>query len=475
MIGELDYNKCKEVSKNYKNRTELQKNNREVYKYLYKHNLLDELYPSYAKENNVLLKLGKKRCKKCDNVLDLSKYDYTNKNNPNKGYRYFCKECFKKNSKEYYHANKEKRLKPNGLFKKKKLWDQGIKQCTKCKETKPIDVDFYTYPNGKVSPMCRPCVYEYNITKKRIKNGTAWKLQLREEGKKRCYRCKVIKPLDEFGNLKCRSHIDGKSASCKKCKSETDKEYKNNPKYREMLLLKKRETYHNIKHTPEYIEYTKIRALKRNYSEEYKRMKADELRLFKTRVRSRVNTYFRTNKKWVKKDTKSIELLGVDYFVAKEFIERQFLKGMNWDNYGTDWHIDHVIPLDAAGKDLEIVKQLCYYQNLMPLWWKDNLAKGFKVPDICTLWKNPIVPYKESDSVIVPKYKGIVGDYKLQINPGERYGMLTIIDGAEKKNNRRMVKCKCECGNVSILALNGLRQGTTKSCGCLRKKKTKEQ
>jgi hypothetical protein len=468
-----DYDKCKEVSKKYKTRTELLSNESGVYRYLSTHGLLDEFYPTNASENKHLLKQGKKRCRDCEQVLDLSKYDYINKNVINKGYRSRCKECFKQNSKDYWQNNR--RIKENGRIEKKKLWEQGIKQCTKCKEIKSIETDFYTRPNGIIVSKCRSCMHEYNIiAKPRKEGGKIWKLKLREEGKKWCNRCGEIKLLNEFSNLKSREHIDGKATFCRKCKSETDKKYKNNPKYRNVILQKKREEYHTKKHTAEYIEYYKMRASKRNYSEEYKRVRSDELRLFKTRVRSRVNTYFKKNRDWIKKDTKSIELLGVDYFVAKEFIERQFLKGMTWENYGTDWHIDHVIPLDAAGRDLEMVKKLCYYQNLMPMWWKDNLAKGFKVPNICTLWKNPVVPYKEYDVVIVPKYNGIVGDYKLQINPGERYGMVTIIDGAEKKNKKRMVKCKCDCGNVIVLGLNGLRQGKTRSCGCLQKMKIKE-
>lgn len=65
----------------------------------------------------------------------------------------------------------------------------------------------------------------------------------------------------------------------------------------------------------------------------------------------------------------------------KEHLERQFLTGMTWENYG-EWHIDHIIP----------VKSFCYQRpedsdfrscwalsNLRPLWALDNCSKQDKV------------------------------------------------------------------------------------------------
>jgi hypothetical protein len=70
-------------------------------------------------------------------------------------------------------------------------------------------------------------------------------------------------------------------------------------------------------------------------------------------------------------------MLGVDWEVAKVHIERQFTKGMNWDNQG-EWHIDHIIPLASANNKEELIK-LCHYTNLQPLWAEDNLSKSDKI------------------------------------------------------------------------------------------------
>ena len=55
---------------------------------------------------------------------------------------------------------------------------------------------------------------------------------------------------------------------------------------------------------------------------------------------------------------------------------------------------------------------------------------------------------------------------------GNNYRYLTVIDRVENKNNRAMWKCKCKCGNECIVSGKLLRNGHTKSCGCLKNEKT---
>jgi hypothetical protein len=59
-------------------------------------------------------------------------------------------------------------------------------------------------------------------------------------------------------------------------------------------------------------------------------------------------------------------------------LEKQFTKGMTWDNKGK-WHIDHIKPLSMF--DLTDKKQFleaCNFMNLQPLWALDNIRKGNK-------------------------------------------------------------------------------------------------
>lgn len=55
---------------------------------------------------------------------------------------------------------------------------------------------------------------------------------------------------------------------------------------------------------------------------------------------------------------------------------------------------------------------------------------------------------------------------------GNVYGYLTVIERAENsKDGQARWKCKCKCGNETIVLGKHLRSGNTKSCGCLRKEK----
>ena len=92
----------------------------------------------------------------------------------------------------------------------------------------------------------------------------------------------------------------------------------------------------------------------------------------KCNLRTRTSQVFKN--KGYSKNTKTQEMLGVDWEIARKHIERQFTKGMNWSNQG-DWHIDHIIPLSSANTE-ERLKKLCHYTNLQPLWAVDNLIKS---------------------------------------------------------------------------------------------------
>lgn len=59
---------------------------------------------------------------------------------------------------------------------------------------------------------------------------------------------------------------------------------------------------------------------------------------------------------------------------------------------------------------------------------------------------------------------------------GHKYGKLTVLErDFTKKNSNKITYqlCKCDCGNNTIVRGSKLRNGETKSCGCLRKEKAK--
>ena len=51
----------------------------------------------------------------------------------------------------------------------------------------------------------------------------------------------------------------------------------------------------------------------------------------------------------------------------------------------------------------------------------------------------------------------------------ERFGRLLVVSVAPRgKFNEIRWNCKCECGRESVVSASSLRNGTTKSCGCLK-------
>lgn len=75
----------------------------------------------------------------------------------------------------------------------------------------------------------------------------------------------------------------------------------------------------------------------------------------------------------------SESLVGYSFTDLRNHLEKQFLKGMSWSNYG-DWHIDHITPISyfiSQGiSDPAVVNAL---PNLRPMWAKDNISKGAKI------------------------------------------------------------------------------------------------
>lgn len=84
----------------------------------------------------------------------------------------------------------------------------------------------------------------------------------------------------------------------------------------------------------------------------------------------------------VRKKFRTQAHLGCTIPHARDHIEKQFKKGMTWDNYG-EWNIDHIIPLCAFDLTRENeLMQACNWRNLRPMWAEDNLAKSGSHGDV---------------------------------------------------------------------------------------------
>ena len=190
---------------------------------------------------------------------------------------------------------------------------------------------------------------------------------------KKCTKCKVDKEITEFSKDKQKK--DGMRPICKECNEEYRKENKDKIKEQKKEYYKKNKDKiikRQNEYKKEYYKKNKDKIIKRQNKRTKNRKLSDPLFKMKCNLRSR--TYKAFKHKGYSKKTKTQEMLGVDWEIAKKHIERQFTKGMNWSNQG-DWHIDHIIPLSSANTE-ESLKKLCHYTNLQPLWEVDNLIKS---------------------------------------------------------------------------------------------------
>lgn len=71
--------------------------------------------------------------------------------------------------------------------------------------------------------------------------------------------------------------------------------------------------------------------------------------------------------------------LGCKTYQLRYHLESKFEPWMSWNNYGSEWEIDHIKPLSSFDlTDSEQFKKACYYTNLQPISVTYNRSKGAK-------------------------------------------------------------------------------------------------
>jgi hypothetical protein len=187
-----------------------------------------------------------------------------------------------------------------------------------------------------------------------------------------CSKCQEEKEVCEFYNNKDR--FDGKRPECKVCSNKQSTLY--NQKNKEKVNGIKQKYVDNNK---EKVKQSKKEWFDKNpdYQNNWSYIKSNTDVLFKLKknMRSRLGLFLKDRN--VTKNNKTFHIIGCSPEFLKEYLEKQFVINMSWENRN-EWHIDHVIPLSSAKTEKEIYK-LCHYTNLQPLWVEDNLKKSNKI------------------------------------------------------------------------------------------------
>lgn len=149
---------------------------------------------------------------------------------------------------------------------------------------------------------------------------------------------------------------------------------------KERVALKKYDAERHWRNHPEVIRarVEKYRSRVNQNAMKYYRIAKDGRlnRYFASRIRTRIYCVL----KGIKKSARTTILLGCSIEQLRTHLASRFKRGMNWNNYGTAWHIDHIIPCHSFDLSKEHDQRKCFhYSNLQPLWSKDNLSKAKRI------------------------------------------------------------------------------------------------
>jgi hypothetical protein len=199
-----------------------------------------------------------------------------------------------------------------------------------------------------------------------------------------CNKCGIEKDVLNF-SLK-KDSKDGYNTICKKCKSDYEKNNRENinlrrKKYNKLnkdRIKQHNKTYYKKNKEVLILNYKKYNLLNKD---KIKKHKLKYVLNNKDKVNNAKKNWRLKNPHTIAwrnvlksclqrmgkiKEAYTIDLLGYSAIELKKHIESLFTEGMSWDNYG-EWHIDHIKPVIKFDKN-ELPSVVNTLENLRPMW-----------------------------------------------------------------------------------------------------------
>lgn len=231
---------------------------------------------------------------------------------------------------------------------------------------------------------------------------------------KTCKKCNNEKELTDFYQNK--KYKDGFNPTCKRCETERSLSYYKENRDKQLVNKKIRYNKNRDRELEKKREYDKLnkQIINKRARERYQNNKEYAKEYYinnREKILNRNRKWIEDNKEYfnilnsnntkrwlkqhphivawrqilyrtiysfnLKKESKTVELLGYSADDLKRHIESLFEIGMTWENWG-EWHIDHKYPLSLFDKltPISVVNAL---ENLRPLWASDNIKKSNKI------------------------------------------------------------------------------------------------
>ncbi len=196
------------------------------------------------------------------------------------------------------------------------------RKCDKCQLYKNLHNDFRKYKTDNYSKTCKKCLNELDKQRKKQKRKDIQETSIFE-----CEICKEQKALKFFSKLKKFY----KRKICKICYP--------------LFVTKQKTDWCKNQHNT-------------NINYRLKKSLAARLRAV------------------LKKENTTMSYIGCNILYLREWLQYNFTSDMSWDNYGTYWSIDHVIPVSKFDLTDENDKYKCWnWSNLFPVTVEYNSSK----------------------------------------------------------------------------------------------------
>ena len=306
-----------------------------------------------------------KICTKCQ--IEKPKAEFYRHRSGKDGIRAQCRSCMNDASRHYKEANIEKIKQINREYRQENKEELRKKAKGNYQRYLKVNPD-KVRKQGREYARC----YREKSPNKGIEATAKWRKTNPEKAKESRRRTRE-KGAERYREQRLRHREENRDKILEK---ERQRRQSNPEKYRERTKKWQEEN------REKYIELRKLSRKKnrdneRKYHTKYCKKRRSEDLLFKliTNIRIAINQAIQKNSK----GGRSIALLGCSIDRLKDHLDKP---GMSWDNWSPDgWHIDHIIPCAAFDfSKLDQQKQCFNFKNLQPLWAKDNMSKGAKLP-----------------------------------------------------------------------------------------------
>ena len=242
-----------------------------------------------------------------------------------------------------------------------------------------------------------------------------------EINEKLCDKCEVNYPISSY--RKYNETSIGKT--CKKCLNELDKIRKKNlrQKRSETVFVKceKCQEEKALKCFAKLKKFYKKKICRSCYPNFLTEQKTEWCKNeHNTNINYRIKKSLAARlRSVIVKTNSTMNYIGCNIQYLREWFEYNFTSEMNWDNYGSYWSIDHIIPVcnfELTNEDEKL--KCCNWTNLMPVTIKYNSSKKSIDMEQIHYIVNKIEKFKEEGSTtkwfssefILNKYIAVMKD-----------------------------------------------------------------